>query len=57
MDTINHLTIDEIFEGIDTTIEMVTVELVDGEQVTIPKSQLEKLEMEQELYETGEFLY
>ena len=50
-------TIDEIFEGIDLTIEYVTVELVDGEKVTIPKHKLEALKLEQELYGTGEFLY
>ena len=50
-------TIDEIFEGIDTTVEYVTVELVDGEKATIPKWKLEQLELEQKLFGTGEFLY
>lgn len=50
-------TIDELFDGVDTTIEYVTVELVDGEKVTIPKFELEKLQREQKEYGTGEFLY
>lgn len=49
-------TIDEIFEG-NTTIEYVTVELVDGEKATLPKWKLEQLELEQKLFGTGEFLY
>ena len=43
-------TIDEIFEGIDLTVETVEVELVTGETVTLRKSEYEELEAMGQLY-------
>lgn len=40
------MTIDEIFEGVDLTTqkkEYITVELIDGEKVTIEKQEYERI--------------
>lgn len=53
-------TIDEIFEGVDLTPtkkEYITVELIDGEKVTIEKKEYEKLQQQYKNGEIGEFLY
>ena len=43
--------IDEIFKDIDLTIEYITVELVDGEKVTIRKSEYDRLKKDEEALE------
>lgn len=48
-------TIDEIFEGVDLTVEYVTIELVDGEKVTMKKSEYEQLL--KDYAELGEIFY